>query len=618
MTTPESHAFQVDLRGVVDLLSRHLYSGPRVYLRELLQNGVDAITARRQLDPDAPARVRLRATVDGGLEITDTGIGLTLTEARDLLATIGRSSKRDLDLGLGREEFLGQFGIGLLSGFMVADTIELESRSAADPGARAVRWRGHADGSYELVETDDDVPVGATVRLAPRRDVEHWLDIETVVALAEEFGSLLGVDVAVEVPVDVPGGATELAWRRVTEPELPWRRTFRDDEERRSELLAYGERTFGFTPLDLIDLDVPLAGLSGVAYVLPVSVGKHGGAHRVYVKRMLLSPRCEQLLPEWAFFVRCVVDTSALRPTASREALYEDEVLLATQEVLGRAVRAWLLGLLSRRDRVAARFVETHHLAVRALATTDDEMLDLVAEVLPFETTDGRRTLAEVHASHGKITYARTIEEYRRVAAVARAQGLAVVNAGYVYDDELLARLARRRPAWAVRPLEASDVVGVLRELDPVEAAILAEPLAAASSSLADLECEPELRRFEPVELPAMLLGDREGDHQRELDRTRAEGDDVWGGVLGSFSAETPARRLVLNLDSAVVARLMAAPPGPVREAGLRAVYVQALLLAGEPLRGRDAEAMTASLTTLLDAGLEASHPEPRTTQEDR
>jgi len=55
VTTPESHAFQVDLRGVVDLLSRHLYSGPRVYLRELLQNGVDAITARRQLDPDAPA-----------------------------------------------------------------------------------------------------------------------------------------------------------------------------------------------------------------------------------------------------------------------------------------------------------------------------------------------------------------------------------------------------------------------------------------------------------------------------------------------------------------------------------------------------------------------------------
>ena len=43
--------FQVDLRGMVDLLSRNLYSGPRVYVRELLQNAVDAIAARR-----APAR----------------------------------------------------------------------------------------------------------------------------------------------------------------------------------------------------------------------------------------------------------------------------------------------------------------------------------------------------------------------------------------------------------------------------------------------------------------------------------------------------------------------------------------------------------------------------------
>lgn len=42
--------FQVDLRGLVDLLSHHLYSSPRVYLRELLQNAVDALTARHGLE----------------------------------------------------------------------------------------------------------------------------------------------------------------------------------------------------------------------------------------------------------------------------------------------------------------------------------------------------------------------------------------------------------------------------------------------------------------------------------------------------------------------------------------------------------------------------------------
>ena len=49
-------AFQVDLRGMVDLLSHHLYASPRVYVRELLQNAVDAITARRAADPDGARR----------------------------------------------------------------------------------------------------------------------------------------------------------------------------------------------------------------------------------------------------------------------------------------------------------------------------------------------------------------------------------------------------------------------------------------------------------------------------------------------------------------------------------------------------------------------------------
>ena len=112
-----SERFQVDLAGMVDLLSRHLYSGPEAYLRELIQNAVDAVTARLAVDPDAEARIRLSTDVDeqgrSVLQVTDTGIGLTAAEASELLATIGRSSKRDTQFGLGRTEFIGQFGIGL-------------------------------------------------------------------------------------------------------------------------------------------------------------------------------------------------------------------------------------------------------------------------------------------------------------------------------------------------------------------------------------------------------------------------------------------------------------------------------------------------------------------------
>ena len=145
----DQSTFQVDLRGIVDLLSHHLYSGPRVYVRELMQNAVDAVTVRGAAD-DRPALLLVPTDVapDGRLHAMDSGVGLDEDDVRTFLATIGRSSKRD-ELGLARSDLLGQFGIGLLSCFMVSEDIEVVSRRADGPW---VRWVGHADGTVRAVD----------------------------------------------------------------------------------------------------------------------------------------------------------------------------------------------------------------------------------------------------------------------------------------------------------------------------------------------------------------------------------------------------------------------------------------------------------------------------------
>jgi molecular chaperone HtpG len=594
--------FQVDLRGVVDLLARHLYSSPNVYLRELLQNGVDAITARQGLEPEAPATIRIRPWVGNGLEVTDTGIGLTPAEARELLATVGRSSKRDIDLGVGRQEFLGQFGIGLLSAFMVADEIELVSRSASDLDAPTVLWIGHDDGRYDLSELprDPGEPVGSIVRIRPRRGMEHWLAVDTVTALASEFGSLLPVDVAVEVPL-----GDQTAWRRVTEPDLPWLKEYPHELARRAALTDFCERSLGFTPMALIDLDVPLAGVTGVAFVLPNAVPPgSGGHHRVYLKRMLLGSRVTGLLPEWAFFVRCVVDATALSPTASREQLYSDDILLATQETLAATVRQWVIDTLDSQSNTAKQFVRTHHLAVRNLALTDETMLELAAQVLPFESTDGPRTLSELAGQANEIVYTSSLEEYRRVAAVARAQGIILVNAGYVYDGELLDKLSQR-PGWKIRSLHTDDIAQVLSPIEPARELEILDSLAAAAELAEALDFKIVVRRFAPDALPAILLGDRDGDHRRGADPADAVAD-AWRAVLEGFErGEEATRQLVLNDANATIQQWVRLDPSsPVFAAGLQSMYVSAVLLSGEPLRVREAELMNEALSVLLAAGL--------------
>ncbi|MFE0679420.1 HSP90 family protein [Streptomyces sp. NPDC058961] len=611
-----SHTFQVDLRGLVDLLSHHLYSSPRVYLRELLQNAVDAITARQAIEPGAAGTITVRT--GDTLSVTDTGIGLSEADVHRFLATIGRSSKRTTEgaldgagLDAARGEFIGQFGIGLLACFVVADEITVLSRTAADPSAPAVEWRGHSDGRYTICTLPASaVPEpGTTVRLVPRADTAQWTEPERVVSLARHYGGLLRH----EVTVVGPRGETH----QVNEAP-PWERSHRSPVARREAMTAYCRALFDFTPLDTIELDLPAAGLRGVAYVLPTAMSPAQRAgHRVHLKGMLLTDQAPQLLPEWAFFVRCVVDTTSLRPTASREALYEDGTLSAVRDALGDRIRDWLTGLAASDPSLLHRFIDTHHLAVKALARYDDELLRIVLPWLPFETTDGNVTLEEFARKHPTLLVARSVEEFRQVAPIASAAGLGVVNGGYTYDRDLVHRLPEIRPGTAVTDLDPATVTAHLDAVDPAAELRAAAFLAIARDTVGVHDCDVVLRDFQPVTAPALLLDDREARHERTRSSLAAESDGLWADILGSLRRESPRAQLVLNHLNPLVRQAITITDRDLAVAAAEALYGQALLLSRRPLRASESALLNRAFINLLThamhhSGTAAPGSEPR------
>ncbi|WP_344271728.1 HSP90 family protein [Actinomadura napierensis] len=575
-------AFQVDLRGVVDLLSRHLYASPRVYLRELLQNAVDAITARG----GGGGRVVVE-TGGGTLRVHDDGVGLTADEVHTLLATIGRSSKRD-DLGFARHDFLGQFGIGLLSAFLVADEIEVVSRSAR--GGEAVRWTGRSEGSYRVEPGERDEP-GTTVTLRPRQGSAELLSAPVVAELARAYGSLLPVDLVVD-------GAT------VTGDGPPWRASHPDPASRRRALERYCEELYGFTPFDVVDLEVAEAGLTGVAFVLPEPVSPTArSAHRVYLKRMLLAESVQGLLPDWAFFVRCVVDAGELRPTASREALFEDELLESARQGLGEVLRQWLVRL-SETDPARLRgFLRLHQLGVKAMALHDDDMLRIVDRWMDYETSAGPMTLREFRRRHPEGRFTGSVEEFRRLSAVAGAQGVGLVNGGYVHDTEIIERLPDLDPDVRLTRLDAAELTTTFGVLDPAAELALRPFLAAAQRAVERLGCEVVVRDFDPASLPALYLTSRDAQFRDELTRAREEAGELWADVLGAVGASTGLERpqLVLNYRNPLTRRVTALGEGGPVEPAVQALYGQALLLGHHPLRPADTAVLNRSFIGLLE-----------------
>jgi molecular chaperone HtpG len=604
------YPFKIHLRGIIDLLSHHLYSGPQVFLRELLQNGVDAIRARQQLEPGHAGEIAVEVIEPRGrgrpaLAFVDDGIGLTDEEIHRFLSTIGESSKRGDGAGAGAAwerpvDFLGQFGIGLLSCFIVCDEIVVLTRSARRPEAPTIEWRGRPDGTYSVKTLDQSIAPGTQVYLTCKTGHEEFFTPEHVRESAARYGGLLPCPVRVAA-----GGDT----RTVNEEGAPWRRRFESERERTEGLLEYGRNLFGIDFFDAVPLRSESCRLDGVAFVLPFAPSPAARqSHRVYLKDMLVSENAEGLLPDWAFFVRCVVNTEALRPTASRDAFVDDEALGDAREALGEQLRAYLLGLSSGDPRRLRRLIALHSLTIKALALHDDEFYRLFVDWLDFETSHGTMTLGEYRRRNDVVRFVPDLDRFRQIARVALAQGVCVINAAYTYDAELLARLPSVIEGARIELVEPSVLAQGFEDptLDERDEAF--ELVRLADEVLAPYQCAVELKKFFPEGLPALYSTDPDAGLYRSLDEAKEVSNPLWSSVLEHLAGPSagPHARLFLNYLNPMIRRMARVRDPALLRRTVEMLYIQSLLLGHQPLNTRELTLLNEGLIGLIEWGLAA------------
>ena len=606
----QENRFQVNLAGMIDILSNHLYSSQNVYLRELLQNGTDAIRARRLFSSDfeqGEIHVELLPNPDGNsktLVFADNGIGLTHSEINQFLATIASSSKGDKNFDASAEQsFIGRFGIGLLSCFVVTTEIRLITHSVKT--GTVLEWCGKGDGTYsirELAVSDRPEP-GTTVFLnyKPEFATEAYTDMHAAIAAdLFQFGACL------EVPIFFKQARKRL-W--VNQHSNAVGSLADLQGMNRNAILKLGRSLLGGNDeemaamQDCFVLQSDSGNTFAVAYVIPHAVSTHARKlHSAYLNRMFVSHEVEAVMPDWAFFTRTVIWTNELQPVASREAFYHNATLERVSQELGNSLKQQIKAMP---DKQLQRLLNTHYLAFKALACDDAELLQFIYPHLGFRTLNGEENLQTLLSQSDVVYYTQSVDDFRQIADVVRAQQMPLINGGYAYDAVILKRLNALLGREVFKLFQPEDMEFAFKPLYPEEEKAFSGLLSGLNQHMAAWQIEVVLNYFVPHDIPMLYISTQQTQSERELERVAEASNDLFGGILGSLQEEegVPLAQLYLNFNNEVIQSVFCTDKSATTIASVvEVLYVQALLMGHYPLKKDEVKLMNQGLLHIIKA----------------
>ena len=201
----EQGQIQIHTENIFPIIKKAVYSGHEVFLRELVSNGVDAISKRRMAamagDCTEGEDGVIRITVDREaktLTIADNGIGMTADEVKRYINQVAFSSAEDF-LEKYKQEgdaIIGHFGLGFYSSFMVAEQVELVTRSAR-PDSEAVRWSCDGSPNFSLSSAERDQP-GTDVILHLMEEELEYIEPARIRTLINTYCDFMAVPVQLE------------------------------------------------------------------------------------------------------------------------------------------------------------------------------------------------------------------------------------------------------------------------------------------------------------------------------------------------------------------------------------------------------------------------------------
>ena len=380
----EQGQIQIHTENIFPIIKKAVYSGHEVFLRELVSNGVDAISKRRMAamagDCSEGEDGVIRITVDREaktLTIADNGIGMTADEVKRYINQVAFSSAEDF-LEKYKQEgdaIIGHFGLGFYSSFMVAEQVELVTRSAR-PDSEAVRWSCDGSPNFSLSSAERDQP-GTDVILHLMEEELEYVEPARIRTLINTYCDFMAVPVQLE-------GET------VNKMDAPWRKSARELTDKDYIDLYNYLYPFQGDPLLWVHLntDYPY-NLQGILF-FPKQTGRadwEKGEIKLYCNQVFVSDSIKEVVPRYLLPLRGVLDSPDIPLNVSRSALQTDRRVRSIGNFVAKKVADRLRNLKKDDPTAYAEAWESLAPFVKIGAMEDDKFADQVAELILFGTS---------------------------------------------------------------------------------------------------------------------------------------------------------------------------------------------------------------------------------------
>ena len=440
----------ISSENIFPIIKKWMYSDQDIFVRELISNGCDAITKLKKLEmmgeyqaplseTDGKEGSGLKGRIDvkadnknKTLTFSDNGIGMTAEEVDKFINQIAFSGATEFiekykDKSDG-DQIIGHFGLGFYSAFMVADKVEIESRSYAD-GAVSVHWECEGAGTeYDMREGTRE-KTGTDIILHLNEDCLKYCNEYAVREVLEKYCSFMPVEIYLtDVNKEPPKPEKDKDGNEIV-PEPPksvndihplWAKTPKDcteDEYKefyRKVFRDYREPLFWIH----LNMDYPF-NLKGILYFPKYNLEYESieGVIKLYNNQVFIADNIKEVIPEFLFLLKGVIDCPDLPLNVSRSALQNDGFVNKISEYITKKVAEKLSGLCKTDKENYEKYWEDISPFVKYGYLRNDKFAEKINDYILFKDIYGKfLTLPEALELPSSAEEAEEAEEAEKTA----------------------------------------------------------------------------------------------------------------------------------------------------------------------------------------------------------